>query len=134
MSRRREPPSRDLAKIVLEDAARIQEEDAAFKRKRHKREGRKSPRPVVPLYLPADAAEAIALFRAVPRGEAIKINKAVTATFRSAGHILGSACVEIKVQEGTNERTLVFSGDLGQWNKPLIHDPTLFDRADYVIM
>ncbi len=128
------PPSRELAKIVLEDAAHIQEEDAAYKRKRHQREGRKSRRPVVPLYLPADAAEAIALFRPVPCDQAFKINKAVSATFRHAGHILGSASVEIRVQEGVDTRTLVLSGDLGQWDKPLVHDPALFDYADYVVM
>jgi len=128
------PPSGELAKIVLEDAAHIQEEDAAFKRKRHEREGRKSPRPIVPLYVPADAAEAVALFRPVGYDQSFQINKVVSATFRNSGHILGSACVEIKVQEGMNERTLVFSGDLGQWGKPLVQDPVLFDRADYVVM
>ena len=128
------PPSRALAKIVLEDAAHIQEEDAAFKRRRHERERRKSLRPIVPLYTPADTAEAVALFRPVVCDKTFKINKAVSVTFRNAGHILGSACVEIKVQEGMNERTLVFSGDLGQWGKPLVHDPVLFDRADYVVM
>jgi len=128
------PPSSELGRIILEDAAHIQEEDAAFKRKRHEREGRTSPRPVVPLYVLADAHEALALFRPKRYEETFQINKAVAVTFRNAGHILGSASVRIQVQEGMDERTIVFSGDLGQWDKPLIHDPGLWDRADYVVM
>ncbi len=126
--------SRDLAKIVLRDSARIQEEDAAFKKRRHARERRKGPYPVVPLYTPQDVEAALPLFRGVACDEAVSLNEHVSVIFRDAGHILGSAMLELNVRLNGEARTVVFSGDIGQWDKPLVRDPTVFERADHVVM
>ena len=126
--------SAELAQIVLRDAAHIQEEDAEYKRKRHGREGRKGRHPVVPLYDAADAEAALKLLRGVRYGEPVTLNEHVTARFHDAGHILGSAMIELTVTDGGAERRLVFSGDLGQWDKALVRDPTLLERAEYVVM
>jgi metallo-beta-lactamase family protein len=128
------PPSVDLAEIILRDAAHIQMEDAAFKKKRHRKEGRAGRHPEIPLYDDEDAAEALSLFRAAPYGESVRINDAFSVTFHDAGHILGSAMLELILTEGDRSRRLLFSGDVGQWDKPLMRDPTLFDEADYVVM
>jgi metallo-beta-lactamase family protein len=124
----------DLLEIVLTDSARIQEEDAAYKRKRHKREGRKGPYPEVPLYDLDDATESLSLLKGVVYDEFIPLSETVAVRFRDAGHILGAAMIEVKYRENGQERILVFSGDIGQWDKPLVQDPTLYKRADYVVM
>ena len=124
----------DLAKIVLHDTAHIQEEDAAFKRKRHGRQKRRGPYPVVPLYTADDVDAALPLFRSVGYGESTRLNDDVAVTFHDAGHILGSAMIELTVKETGQSRTVIFSGDIGQWDKPIIRDPTLFEHADYVVM
>jgi metallo-beta-lactamase family protein len=127
-------PSRDLTEIVLYDSAHIQEEDAAFKRKRHQREGRKGRYPVIPLYTTEDVQAALQLFDHAEYGQAATLNDHVAVTFRDAGHILGSAMIEVSVNGGGKTRTIVFSGDIGQWERPIVRDPTLFDQADYVVM
>ena len=124
----------DLAKIVLHDTAHIQAEDVAFKRKRHARQRRKARYPLVPLYTAADVDEALSQFRGVDYGATTRLNDDVTVTFHDAGHILGSAMIELKIKENGQARTVIFSGDIGQWDKPIVRDPTLFDQADYVVM
>jgi len=126
--------SKDLAEIILQDAGEIQEEDAAFKKKRHQREGRTGPRPVEPLYTPKDVQATLPLFHSAPYDEPVALSEAVSVTFHDAGHILGSAALEITVKRRIRTRRVVFSGDLGQWNKPLIRDPALLQRADYLVM
>ena len=127
-------PTAGLADIVLRDSAHIQMEDAAYKRKRHQKEGRRGKHPEIPLYTDADAAQALPLFRPTPYSKSVRINDAFSVTFHDAGHILGSAMLEVVAAENGRTTRLVFSGDMGQWNKPIIRDPTLFDQADYVIM
>jgi len=126
-------PTEDIAKIVLLDAAHLQEEDAEFKRKRHEREGRKGPYPEIPLYTRKDAERVFPLFKSVRYEEEVKINSSVKVTFYDAGHILGSSMIKVKVSEGI-ERSIVFSGDVGRWNKPIIRDPTLISDADYILV
>ncbi len=127
-------PSVALARLIMTDSARIQEEDAAYKIIRHQRENRTPPQPVVPLYRTPDAMAAAGLLRGYPFHKPIKLNDAVTVTFFIAGHILGSGSVLFEVKENNNTRTILFSGDLGQWDKPLIHDPELAFQADYIVM
>lgn len=127
-------PTAALADVMLRDSAKIQAEDAKYKRRRHRKEGRKGPHPVVALYSDEDVEKAIQLFRGVDYGVPIEIFPGVTVTWHDAGHILGSACLEILVRESGRVRTIIFSGDLGQHQKPLIHDPTYFRNADYVVM
>jgi len=128
------PATADLARIVLLDSAHILEEDASFKRKRHQREGRRGPHPEIPLYTVADAEEVFPRFRTVAYRAEAGLGAGLSARFQDAGHILGSAMIEVRIVDGDARRTVVFSGDIGQWNKPLVHDPTTFPRADYIIM
>ena len=127
-------PTVALADVMLKDSAKIQAEDARYKRRRHRKEGRTGPHEIVPLYTDKDVEKAIELFRGVDYRVATEIVSGITVTWHDAGHILGSASLEIRVQEPDRERTILFSGDLGQHDKPLIHDPTYFRRADYVVM
>lgn len=127
-------PSCDLAEPLLRDSAEIQEEDAAYKRRRHQKEGRRGKHHELPLYTENDVNDTLPLFRAVPYSKPVPIIEGVEAVFHDAGHILGSAMIEVRIDEGGAPYTLLFSGDIGQTDKPLIRDPTLFRRADYVVM
>jgi metallo-beta-lactamase family protein len=127
-------PSVQLAEVVLRDAARIQTEDVKFKKKRHEKEGRRGKHPEIPLFDDSDVDHTIPLLKGVPYQRTIQINDSVSVTFHEAGHILGSAMLEFQVKESAGATRIVFSGDIGQWDKPLIRDPTLFDEADYVVM
>lgn len=124
----------ELADIIMSDSAKIQEEDAKYKKKRHKRENRKPKHPVEPLYTPDDVADTMQLFEAVKYDTPVKVADGVSVTYHDAGHILGSSMLEIHVNRGGQSSTIVFSGDIGQWDKPIIRDPTLLERADYVVM
>jgi metallo-beta-lactamase family protein len=124
----------DIAQIILLDAAHLQEQDAEFKRKRHEREGRKGPYPEIPLYTAKDAIVSFPQFSPVGYEETIKLGEGVEATFHDAGHVLGSSMVKVKVSQNGEQRILVFSGDVGRWNKPMLHDPTIFEEADYILV
>lgn len=126
--------SADLAKIVLLDSAQIQEEDAAFKKKRHQKEGRRGLYPEIPLYTVEDARESFPLFETVPYLQPIPLNDHITVRYHDAGHILGSSMLEMDVGENGRSRKIIFSGDIGQWGKPLVHDPSVFAAADIVVM
>jgi metallo-beta-lactamase family protein len=126
--------SADLVELLLRDSAEIQAEDAAFKLKRHKKEGRKGKYPVRPLYTVRDIDRLLPLLQTASYAEEVPINKNVSAVFHDAGHILGSAMIELKVTAHGRLRTLIFTGDLGQWEKAIVRDPTTFTHADYVIM
>jgi metallo-beta-lactamase family protein len=127
-------PSADLAEIIMLDSAKIQQEDAKYKKKRHAKQGKKSKYGYEPLYTTEDAQNAVNLIEPVAFHEPVSLGDGITATFHESGHILGSAFIEITVNENGESRTLVMSGDVGQWDKPLINDPELFDRADYIVM
>jgi metallo-beta-lactamase family protein len=127
-------PSVALAEIMLRDSARIQMEDAEYKKKRHHKEGRQGKYPEVPLYANADVDETLPLFRPVAYSKSIDVAENVTAMFFDAGHILGSAMIEISAKQNGHWHRVLFSGDIGQWDKPIIRDPTLFTEADYVVM
>jgi len=112
--------SRELFRIVILDSARIQEEDAAYKKKRHKKEGRKGPHPERPLYTVKEAKQSLPLFKDVPYNEYIDLNNHIKVCFHDAGHILGSAMIEIIVQDKNEKKNIIFSGDIGQWDNPLV--------------
>jgi metallo-beta-lactamase family protein len=124
----------ELTEIILEDSARIQEEDAEYKRKRHRKEGRKVTHPVVPLFTPGDVRKTLPLLQPVPYNREIPINNRVRVAFHDAGHILGSSIVEVACSQNGQTRRFLFSGDLGQRNKPILRDPSVFSEADYVIL
>lgn len=127
-------PSVELADIILRDSARIQAEDAKYKRRRHEKEGRAVKHPAIPLYTEKAADTALGRFQGVAYGQPISMDDGMNVTFHEGGHILGSAMLEFQVTTSRGTTTVVFSGDIGQWNKPIIRDPTLFHHADYVVM
>jgi len=128
------PPSQDMLPIVLLDSARIHEEDAAYKKKRHMKEGRRGPHPEIPLYTVEDAEKSLKQVEGIPYKTKTELGQNVSFRFHDAGHILGSAMLEIVWRSNDSERTMLFSGDMGQCDKPLVKDPSLFDHADYVVM
>src|SRR4030042_1224078 len=124
----------DIAKIILLDSAKLQEEDAEHKRKRHEKQGRKGPYPEVPLYTIKDAEACFPLFSHIEYREAQNLGDGVEATFYDAGHVLGSSIMRVKVRREGQERIILFSGDIGRANRPIVCDPTVFDYADYVLI
>ncbi len=125
-------PTVDLAALVLEDSARLQHEDVETKRRRHRRERRTSPHPYEPLYTVDDVRRTVGLMRPVGYGETIDLGNGLGASFVEAGHILGSATVV--VTERSSGRRMVLSGDVGQWDMPIVGDPTLVEEADGVLL
>ncbi len=124
----------ELAKIILLDSAKIMQEDAEHKRKRHEKEGRKPPYPEVPLYTTEDVESCFPLFSPLPYRESVDLGGGVEATFYDAGHVLGSSIIRVKVRFNRRQRIILFSGDVGRPNRPIVCDPTVFDKADYVLV
>ncbi len=128
------PASRDLFPIVMLDSAHIQEEDAAFKNRHRDAEDDPEPHGETPLYTVRDAENCFPLIKTVPYGEYRQLNENVKVCFHDAGHILGSAMIEVVAQNENGARNIVFSGDIGQWDKTILPNPSVFDHADYVVM
>jgi metallo-beta-lactamase family protein len=124
----------EIAKIILLDSAHLQEEDAEYKKKRHKRQGKTGPHPYEPLYTTEDAEACFPHFEPVPYREVVEFGNGVEATFYDAGHVLGSAIIRVKVQQNGEERIIIFTGDMGRPGRPIVCDPTVFDEADYVLI
>lgn len=127
-------PTREIAKVALIDSAKLQEEDATYKLKRHKKEGRKGRYPEAPLYTEKDARAVFPMLRKVNYGEPLGLSNDLSVTFYDAGHILGSAMIEIKAATGVQQDVWLFSGDIGRPHKPILKDPHVFTRADHVVM
>ena len=124
----------EISQIILQDSAHIQEEDAEFKRRRHEREKRKGPFPEIPLYTVSDARASFPLFAPVRYGEVIQLGDGVRASFHEAGHVLGSSMIKVTVSQEGDHRTIVFSGDVGRWDRPILRDPSVFSEIDYVLV
>jgi metallo-beta-lactamase family protein len=127
-------PSAAMLEVMLRDAAEIQAEDMQYKARRHRRENRQGKHPYVPLYDVADVDLVLPLVAKCDYGQALQATPEITARFFDAGHILGSAMIQIDATENGRTLRIVFSGDIGQWNKPIIRDPSLLKHADYVVM
>ncbi|MCE5277364.1 MAG: MBL fold metallo-hydrolase [Planctomycetaceae bacterium] len=124
----------EIAQFILLDSAHIQEEDVAFKRKRHAKQNRVSPFGYQPLYTTEDAQKCEALFAPVAYNTPIEVAKGITAVFHEAGHVFGSSTISVSAQTNGMARTVLFSGDVGRWNNPIIADPDLAGQADYVLV
>jgi metallo-beta-lactamase family protein len=124
----------EIVKIILLDAAHLQEEDAEFKGKRHEREKRRGPFPEIPLYTVDDARASFPLFSPVKYGESVRVGDGVEAAFYDAGHVLGSSMIKVDVSQGAEKRTIVFSGDVGRWDRPILRDPSVFSKTDYMLV
>ncbi len=121
----------DLVDIMLKDSGYIHEKEAQWSNKKAKRAGR----PIVePLYTMMDAEKSLTNIQPYLYDQYITINPEVKIRFRDAGHILGSAIVEMWIEDEGKINKLVFSGDLGMKNKPILNDPTIIEEADYLIM
>ncbi|MEN1761920.1 MBL fold metallo-hydrolase [Anoxynatronum sibiricum] len=126
----------DLAEIMLLDSAHIQENDAEWTNRKRERAG---DQPIEPLYTVRDAEESLRYFHPVLYDQKIVIDHQISIRFRDAGHILGSAILELWIAEPNGGEApdtvkIVFSGDLGMPDKPLIRDPEIIEEADYLIM
>ena len=120
-----------LLSIMLRDSAHIQESDAQWQNQKGKRAGRDA---VEPLYTVADAEAALQQLYPVEYGQVLDLCEGVRVRFTDAGHLLGSSEVELWLTEGDVERKIVFSGDLGNIDQPIIRDPSFVEDADYVVM
>ena len=120
----------DLLKILLPDAARLQEEEADY-RNRHKITKHL---PALPLYTEQDARETLKLIQVVPNnGQPVNVAKGVNAEFRIAGHILGSSQVLVRCED-QQSHSVLFSGDLGKYDQPIIHDPVAPPACDSLVI
>jgi metallo-beta-lactamase family protein len=120
----------DLASIMLRDAAHIQEKDAEYLNKRIKKDGKPT---IVPLYTMEDSENALRQFIGIGYGRPFFVTSDVQVTFFDAGHILGSAIVQIDVKENGRSGRIVFTGDLGRKNLPVIQNPFQLHTADVYI-
>jgi metallo-beta-lactamase family protein len=123
------PATADLLRILLPDAAHLQEEDA----ERANRRGYSKHHPALPLYTAVDAETALGLLEPRPYAKSFAVIDGIASLFRRAGHILGSASVELQL-EGSPSHTLVFSGDLGRPDRPILRDPEPVPFADTLLV
>jgi len=121
----------DLCSIMLPDSGYIQEMETKWDNRKRKRSGKKLREP---LYTVEEAKKSIKHFRPVLYDQTIKINEEITVRFVDAGHILGSAIIELWIKEDGKEIKLVFSGDLGRRNRPILRDLSRIQKADYIIV
>ncbi|MDR3390969.1 MAG: MBL fold metallo-hydrolase [Sulfuriferula sp.] len=125
--------TRALARVVMMDAAGLQEDEARYRARKHKRHGEQNADE--PLYTTLDALNTLEYFgRSARYGVPLDIAPGIIATFLDAGHILGSASVLMDLTEGTKHCTVAFSGDLGNAGRKLLHDPVPPLHADVVVM
>ena len=125
------PATADFVNILLQDSAKIQEENIEQENRSRQRTG-KPPRS--PLYSPLDAEKTMELFEPIEYETLTQINENITVNYVDAGHILWSASIEIFATEWEKKTKVVFSGDIGQRDIPIVKDPTLIAEADYVFM
>jgi metallo-beta-lactamase family protein len=121
-------PTAEIAKLMLADSAHLQVEEAAYRARKARRRGETAE---PPLYDMADVLRCADLFRPVPGyGEPVRLSDRVSCVFRDAGHILGSAAIELRTSNGN----LLFSGDLGNRHQPIVRDPSPPPRADVLLI
>ena len=123
--------TRDLCEVLLLDSASLAERDTEYENRKRARHGEE---PLAPLYSREDAQRAIGRMRTLGYGEQREILPGVRLCFHDAGHILGSSQVELLLNEGDKQRKLVFSGDIGQYDTPILNDPARIGEADLVLM
>lgn len=125
----------DLLEVMLLDSAHIQEKDAEWARERERRgETLRDPDSVEPIYTVAEARSSLRQLHGVGYDVEVRPHPTVKVRFRDAGHILGSAILEVWLETEGVTRKIVFSGDLGQPGHPLMNDPTAIEQADYVVV
>lgn len=121
----------DLCSIMLPDSGHIQEIEIEWKNRKRKREGKEF---LPPLYTAEEALESLELFKPVMYDEIVDLDENIKARFNDAGHMLGSSMIEIWITENGETKKIVFSGDIGNNDIPLLSSPTMIESADYLIM
>jgi len=121
----------DLCSIMLPDSGYIQESEVEWLNRKRKREGKHE---VPPLYTYQDAIDSLVLFEKIAYGEVVQIAQDIKVRFNDAGHMLGSAVIEVWVTEDGEEQKMVFTGDLGNNNIPLLREPSMIEEADILVM
>ncbi|MDR5659900.1 MBL fold metallo-hydrolase [Serpentinicella sp. ANB-PHB4] len=123
--------TKELSEIMLVDSAHIQESDVNWENRKRKRAGK----PLIsPLYSVEEAEASLRYFESALYNQKISVNEDISVRFRDAGHILGSSIIEIWITENKSTTKIVFTGDLGMTDKPLIKNPEIIEDADYLIM
>ncbi|MEO8377982.1 MAG: MBL fold metallo-hydrolase, partial [Candidatus Sumerlaeota bacterium] len=125
------PATLDIASVILRDSAKIRLTDTLHENRKRERRGEP---PLDPLYTFDDVDHVVALYKPVPYETPVQVASGVTARWREAGHMLGSASIEITLEENGVKRVVIFSGDVGQRGSAIIKDPQPFTQADYVIL
>jgi metallo-beta-lactamase family protein len=118
--------TRELCEIILRDSGYLQEEDAKFRNKH----GTTKHDPALPLYTQEDAERSLKSFRPMSFEKETELGKGLSVKLTRAGHILGSSCVHVRM----NDRAVVFSGDVGRQKGPVMRPPEPIDRADYLVV
>ena len=121
----------DLCKIMLLDSAKIQEQDIEWENRKRQRAGKK---PLKPLYTIDEAEVSLKFFETYFYNQTIALNEDIKLRFRDAGHMLGSAIIELWLKEKDKFTKIVFSGDLGMPHRPIINNPEFIDDADYLVI
>lgn len=121
----------DLCSIMLPDSGHIQEQEAEWKNRKRVRQGKNI---VIPLYTAEDAEKCMEIFKPVNYDEIIEITPEIHIRFNDAGHMLGSAIVEVWINEDGQDKKIVFSGDIGNNDIPLLSSPTMIETTDYLVM
>ncbi len=121
----------DLCSIMLPDSGHIQEMEIEWKNRKRMRKGEK---PLPPLYTAEDAAKSLEIFKPVQYDQLIEIDENIHVRFNDAGHMLGSAIIEVWIKEDGEQKKIVFTGDLGNNDIPLLSSPTMIEDTDYLVM
>ena len=127
-------PTRDLLEVMLLDSAHLQEKEAEWETRRRRRSKGRRTQDVAPLYTVAQAQASLKHLHGQDYDHPLHPHPQVRVQFRDAGHILGSAIIEVWVDEAGLTTKLVFSGDLGQPSRPLVEDPTPIEEADILLV
>jgi len=123
--------TKDLASVLLEDSAEIQENEVKYQNKKRKAQGE----PLLqPLYSKQDAAASFGLFVEQDYDKWYKVIDGVEAMFTDAGHIIGSTCVHVRITENGQQRQISFSADVGRYRDVILKSPTVFPQADYILL
>ena len=121
----------DLCSIMLPDSGHIQEMEIEWKNRKRLRKGEK---PLPPLYTAEDAAKSIEIFSPVKYDQLIELDENIHVRFNDAGHMLGSSIIEVWINENGKQQKIVFSGDIGNNDIPLLSSPTMIEDADFLVM
>jgi metallo-beta-lactamase family protein len=125
------PATKELAAVLMEDSAGIQENDIRYENKRRAQEGLPY---LKPLYTTQEALDACDHFVPVEYDTWFRIDEFIEVMFTDAGHIIGSACVHLRIRENDKTTTITFSGDVGRYRDVILKSPAVFPQADYILL